>query len=362
MDGEVVAAVIAALATAVTSLVLAGYNFHLARQHDLRMAALEERKSQLERLTAADKAKIDYEYEARRNLYSQFEPALFQLLELADYTLERIWALCEPDVWPALAMGEEPVADVGHRAPMAAAKYEIVSTTYALYAPLVIIRSMSRSLTLVDLSLDRRIELQYFLASKIYGSVKDDAYLASLEPRIEYKPFAEGWREKRLAQPATYWWQGLTMGRLETMLDLMTTAVEGKRDRLMTFGEFERRYQSIYESGEESERKSLAAATNPFFRFQMEDRPIYWRMLMAQARLYQALLRTHRLDIEVPADDQDWRRILRLDDSAALRSCGSGARQSTQTTALSATDAYLRTRVVRPWTATHVHPARERRR
>lgn len=356
MDSEVAAAVIAAIATALTSLVLAGYNLHLARQHDHRVAALEERKSQLDRLTAADKAKLDYEYEARRNLYSQFEPALFQLLELADYALERIWGLSDPETWPALAIGEEPAPDVGQRAPMAAAKYEVVSTAYGLYAPLVMIRSMSRNLTLVDLSLDRRIELQHFLASRLYGSVKEDAYLASIEPRIQYKPFAEGWRQKRLSQPRTYWWQGLTMGRLETMLDLMTSDVPGKADRLMSFGEFERRYQTIYTSGEEAERKSLAAATNPFFKFRISDRPVYWRMLLVQARLYQALLRTRRSDFQVPTDDSTWRTLLHLERSPELLAHGSEAEEALPATTLSATDAYLRVRVVEPWIASHVLP------
>src|SRR5436189_108321 len=35
------------------------------------------------------RSEVDYEYEARRRLYARFEPALFQLLELADYALER---------------------------------------------------------------------------------------------------------------------------------------------------------------------------------------------------------------------------------------------------------------------------------
>ena len=78
-------AIAAAGIAAVTSLLLGAYNAFLARQQHERVKALENHKAELDRVTAADKAKLDYEYDARRKLYSQFEPNLFQLLDLAEY-------------------------------------------------------------------------------------------------------------------------------------------------------------------------------------------------------------------------------------------------------------------------------------
>jgi hypothetical protein len=102
------------------------------------------------------KGQLDYEFAARRRLYDSFEPKLFQLLELSDYALDRIRNLTNPDVWPELAKSEkDPPTDV--RATLPAARYEVVSTLYGLYAPLAVVRSMSRDMPLVDLSLEPRL-------------------------------------------------------------------------------------------------------------------------------------------------------------------------------------------------------------
>jgi len=154
MAPEVVAAVI----TGSLSLLLALYNFWLGRQQERRVVALEERRSELAREEALTKAKLDYEYEARRRLYERFEPLLFQLLELAEYALEQIKNLTDPAVWKHLVPGEpDPPPEMG-RPPMVSSTYEITSTLYGLFAPLVVVRSMSRALTLVDLSLEKRME------------------------------------------------------------------------------------------------------------------------------------------------------------------------------------------------------------
>ena len=85
------------------------------------------------------------------------------------------------------------------------------------------------------------------------------------------------------------------MGRLEGVLDLFSADGSDQGTfRLVSFGEFERFYEKVLENGEEWQRKDLAVASNPLVSFQPEDRPVYWRLLMVQACLYQALLRTSR--------------------------------------------------------------------
>jgi hypothetical protein len=311
MEPEVVAAII----TGSVSLILAVYNFLLAKRQDNRVTELEKLKSQLARQETAEEAKLHYEYEARKRLYNAFEPTLFQLLELAEYALDRIKNLTRPRVWSEFAPAELELKPDASRPAMASAKYEAVSTLYGLFAPLVVIRSMSRELTLVDLSLEKRIELQYFLASRIYGSFKDDFRLAAIDPMIRYDPFNPDWRELRESDPRTYWWQGLTMGRLETVLDLMTVAASSSgHERPMSFGEFERCYQQILQDGEEEERKTLAVAANPLTGFRPIERPVVWRMLIVQARLYQALLRTRAEDFQIPTTKSEWQALLLLDN------------------------------------------------
>jgi hypothetical protein len=81
-------AVIAAIITGVLSLVLAVANLLLTRRQHNRVVALEELRSGLAREETAEKAKLDYEYAARRGLYDSFEIKLFLLLELSDYALD----------------------------------------------------------------------------------------------------------------------------------------------------------------------------------------------------------------------------------------------------------------------------------
>jgi hypothetical protein len=341
--------VVAAIVAAAVSLVLAVANYLLARRQASLTAELERTKAELGRRAAEDKARLDYQYEAKRRLYERFEPLLFQLLELSDYALDRIKNLTDPNVWPDLAVGEKSWPGT-RRPPMAADKYETVSTLYGLYSPLVVIRCMSEGLTLVDLSLEPRIQLQYHLASRLYGCVKEDKRLSRIAPAVEYEPFAEGWREKREVAPGVYWWQGLTMGRLETVLDLMTvesTTVPGTR--LMSFGEFERFYSDVFHGDDDRLKKTLAVAANAIYRFRPADRPVFWRMLIVQARLYQALLRTRERGFTVSTDRTRWLELTRLEDRDEFEwHCGANGGASLGEV-LRVTDTYLHERVYRTW-------------
>lgn len=53
------------LIAASVSLILAGYNTWNGRNQDKRVALLEERRAELENLAAAERARLDYEYDAR---------------------------------------------------------------------------------------------------------------------------------------------------------------------------------------------------------------------------------------------------------------------------------------------------------
>jgi hypothetical protein len=300
-------------------------------------------------MLAAAKAKSDYEYNARLNLYERFEPLLFQLVDLADYALDRIKNLTQPSVWAkfVLAEGRGPIRG---RPPMAEPDYELVSTLYGLFAPLVLVRFMSRQLTFVDLSLERRIELPYHLATRVYGSFKDDMKLASMEPPLDYDPFDSEWRKKREHNPAKYWWQGLTMGRLENILDVLSAPEsEPSGVPLLRFGEFERLYGQVFKEGDEWQRKALAVASNPLVSFSPETRPVHWRMLIAQACLYQALLRTRQSEQEFrsPSNEDEWMQLLRLEGIADFKWKSATATPSLED-ALKAAQSYLRRYVVAP--------------
>lgn len=344
--------VIAALVAAGVSLVLAAISIITSMQQNRRVTALERLKSDLVMQQASDKARIDYEYDGRRRLHTTTGPALFQLMDLAEFAIEMIKKLTDPEVWLELAKTEHnPPATV--RPSLPRSSYLALAEIYGLYAPLAVIRGLGRNLSYLDLSLEPVIELQYHLCARIYGSFKDDIELAALPPAVAYHPFVDGWRDLRRTEPRTYWWQGLTMGRLEVMLDLMTIEVGPGRSRVISFGEFEKLYGEIFLDPGEDRRKSMAAAANALHCFRPADRPVFWRMLIAQARLYQGLLRSRSTTFRVPRSSREWDDLLRLEEPESFRWRSPDDAGAPLEETLAVTDRYLQAKVVTTWQRQH---------
>jgi len=352
---------LAALIVAAVAVVGVGFNFWQARGQDERLRKLEAQRSllareeavvnaKLAREEAVAKAKLDYEYEGRKRLYERFEPLRFQLLDLTEFALEQIRSLTDAAIWKEFVPVEDDAdrAAKEHRTVMAKGTYPLTSTLYGLLAPLVIVRSMGRELTFTDLALDTRMAFQYYLATRAYGAWKDDGPLAKANPRIPYEPFADNWRVLRESQPATYWWQGLTMGRLEMALDVLTITSQGQPDRLASYGEFEQAYEAARLADSVRDRKTLAAAANPLLNFRPSDRPVFWRMLIAQACLYDAILKARSDAFETPTTKSQWDRLLTLRQPHAFdwRGDASGAPDIDET--LGAVRSYLDERVITP--------------
>jgi hypothetical protein len=132
------------------------------------------------------------------------------------------------------------------------------------------------------------------------------------------------------------------------MLDLMTVKPESGNERVMSFGEFERFYNEVVLGQDEMRKKVLAAGANAIYRFRPKDRPVFWRMLIAQARLYQALGRSRRNALTIPDSESAWLNYLRLEDDQEFSWRGPEIGRSLAET-LAVTDEYLRAAVVMPW-------------
>src|SRR2546430_6264740 len=90
MDGSSTLSLIVAVVAALSSLIVAGVSYLSTRKntHDL-----EAWKADLAEKQAEKNARRDYVYEARKRLYQQYEPLLFQLVELSESAYRRIAAL-----------------------------------------------------------------------------------------------------------------------------------------------------------------------------------------------------------------------------------------------------------------------------
>jgi len=280
-DPKVAAAIVAAITACVVALVgalvsaiSAIWSYYTTRknQHDL-----ESMRSQLAEERAERDARRDYEYEARKRLYEEYEPLLFQLVELSENANHRVYSLAR-----TAREGDLTETDGGW---LSQPNYYMVSTIYTLLAPMVMFKLMQRRLTLVDLHVDPRIAAQYTLAKILYLTITCDHEMAKVEPGIEYKPNVDGWVELRQMDPRKHWRQGLALGRIDNALDDLLV-VENGTARLRSFGE----YHTLIEQEPEDNRQNSYRLTDILCDFHPNTRPILWRLLIAQAHVHRLII------------------------------------------------------------------------
>jgi hypothetical protein len=123
-----------------------------------------------------------------------------------------------------------------------------------------------------------------------------DSEMANLLPAIKYTPRVEGWREKRQQNPVRYWWQGVEQERFEQampyFLNLETSSGIIKRE------DFREVYQHLYAHGNTKDQQALGVLANPLYNFTPATRPVFWRMLICWAQIYQAALGNTKFDCE----------------------------------------------------------------
>ena len=272
--------ILIAVITAFSSLVVAIVGAVIARKNQRDFEVL---RSQLEEEKKEKDAWRDYQYEARKRLYHECEPLLFLLAEVSENALGRIYGLVRsarngnlgptPDGW---LFGDD--------------YYYFTSTLYRLLAPTAVFKLLRRRLTSVDLTVDRRIKAQYELAKLLYRTFRDDYQFAGIEPRLEYDPNHEEWQERSRKRPEVYWRQGVIWGRLDNAIDALTARDPDGDLQLMSYGIFETTY---LDQGSDL-RRQFELVIVPLLRFHPKTRPVFWRMLVTQAHLYETLLRAHR--------------------------------------------------------------------
>jgi hypothetical protein len=199
------------------------------------------------------------------------EPPSVQLACAA--ALDAIELLGRPDVQNELALSSSSFSW------MPAVGDAIKRLGYALLAPLSI-----RQLRL-PVSHRERETLDLCAAAL----TQHDA-LAASPPAIEYSPAAGDWKVCRYQTPAKSWLQGLRPEQLsERIARFLLTRTHAAHLRLATEAEFSAEYDRVKRSYG-ADQRSLGVLLNPLFGFNPFDRPIYWRVLAAQALAYSNLL------------------------------------------------------------------------
>jgi hypothetical protein len=222
-----------------------------------RLAGIQ---SELQEQRDARKARSDYEYEARKRLYSVYEPMKFQLVELIGQALRRISAL-------SLAAPE-----IG--------TYEQVATIYELLAPAALVRMLDRNLTLADMHLEPQVSIEYGLIKAAYRVLADSSSLTSINSAVSGVKSLDG------LDGVLHPYQ--LDGAADALLSLIQNDggagnMPGRPDRLLTLSQFGTLLADADALGGESGLGPIALLLTDFTP---SRRPVFWQALVTQVLLY----------------------------------------------------------------------------
>ncbi len=278
--------VIALVTAVLTSLIAAGASLIVALGTAIAGTRFKRRSdAQLAELTAAlteaqheRDAQRDYQYEARKRLYADLQPLLFQLTELCRSARRHTQGLARTARQGHLGSdaGSWVVSD----------DYYLRSTVYRLMVPVAVLELIRRRLTSLDLSLDDDIRTLYRFASALSGTWNSGFDLAAAAPALEYRPHDEAAKEGVHRHPKIFAIQHLYAGQIDQIVSTMLVKDEDAL-RYRGYGEFEAAYVD-----DANVRANVAPLLKIFTGFHPRTHPVLWRMLVVQAHLHKAISRT----------------------------------------------------------------------
>ena len=290
-------AITLALIAAGASLVVAVLGRRTSRDVEVLKETLRQKGAERD-------ARRDYEYEARKRLYAECEPLLFQTIDLVEHARTRIAGL-------ARASRENGVRPDGSGW-LAGPGYYFKSTVYFLLAPMTSFKILQRRLTVIDLGLEPRLHEQYEILKLVFLSFATDFELAKREPKLDYRPDYEApseseWMRLLREQPSVHSRQGLFYGMLDLVAEDFIGPTSQDEDgapgveRCKSFGAF---LNEFNEQGSDIDRLR-PEAESLFGGFHPQRKPVLWRVLVSQALLYDAFLGVDT-DIAKLEDVLDW--------------------------------------------------------
>lgn len=279
-QGITVAAMIAAISS-IIGVFLTGLIGYLNQEKLAKIQALNQEhlallQEKIDNRMQIENARREYEFEARKRLYQQCEPILFQLYELSDSALNRLEDLAEQIREGKFRSNSETSSDDS---------YSIQSTIFRLLSPLAAFVLLQKKLTLVDLRLDNTLTIQYTLIKRLYFTFAADEKIAKKSPSLEYDPYGNTSDENRKRHPEKYIVQGIKAGMIDKMTKTFIECDHTGNYRLIDFGEFQQLY-SQNENALFSDIRSL------FLNFHPNSSPVLWRILLVQALIYKAFMTT----------------------------------------------------------------------
>ncbi|MCB0630386.1 MAG: hypothetical protein R2824_00805 [Saprospiraceae bacterium] len=295
MNSEILAAIIAALASltvAIISLIQSSRQRKIIHNQQIDIEKIrqdhEVQKFELN-------ARLDYEYEAKKKLYKEYEPLFFQFTEFSNEALSHIKAIS----WTTF-QGSSNSDKWNKNAWMNKSSYFFKETIYKVFCPLASMKLINDGLNSIDVKMDEKIHIVYKLGKILHSSFHHDYILAqnmSKKIKVEKEhlekfgqnfqlgaPFSqsyyEEWQKNVITNPEDFkGGEGIRTGQLETLLQGFFA--EGANEkRIISFGEFEKKLQE----SDSSEWSKIAEVR--FERFDPRINKVLWRILVIQACLH----------------------------------------------------------------------------
>jgi len=282
LASAVVAAVVSAAGSIIAAIVARRTDIDVAKINAAIEAGKIRLSSELGEKSDAAKARREYEYDARKRLYAECEPLLFQSLDLIQGGRRRVESLARS------AKSQEIGADGSGW--LAHHNYYWQSTVYYLLAPLTSYRILQRRITAIDLRLEPGLQGQYEILRLMFHGFSADFDLANAD-ETPYEPDKadEGrpnWEWLRQHQPAVYGRQGFYGGTLDTVVEWLITGTDAQRCK--SFGEF----CADLNDGKPNTEEFMKNVDEVFLGFHPQRKPILWRVLVTQVVLYEAFMAT----------------------------------------------------------------------
>ena len=295
MSGQALVALITAVASLVVSVVTAAVSSSFRRRSETELAKLENQLTEEQSERAARRA---YVYDARKRLYTEFQPVLFQMTERCSGAMVRIKGIAESVRADSISKTGR-LGDGWERDP----NY-MKSTSWDLLAPSALFRIGQQKLTVVDMSVDKMTAWQYLLARELYSSWGMGPDLAAENPVLPH--------DDKEAETRQY----ILSNHLEEIADFLIRHNEQGQLSLIRFSDFSGAFFTDREFAE-----ALRHITCPLASFHPQRKPVLWRILLVQAHLHAAIIKTfataaddrpqriHPVNALTPAewDDFDWR-------------------------------------------------------
>jgi hypothetical protein len=284
-------AVVVALIAAAASLLVAVLSARTTLRTQKELANLNQ---QFQDQHAERNARRDYEYEAKKRLYAECEPILFEAMELAENFRRRVISLARSS-----RQGDLSPEGAGW---LATHGYYFKSTAFYILSPTTSFKILQRRLTAIDLALEPKLEFQYQLLKLVFNSYTWDHDLARMAPRLPYRPDAADQgkpaRDRLLREsPRVHRRQGLYQGIADQIADALITTTGGAH-HCKQMGDFWLEFDDP-----KSQLGQLASGIHDLFGgFHPDAQPILWRVLVTQYQLLGGLLRTRGFAAGAPLD------------------------------------------------------------